>query len=103
MSYFAQQVLSSKTDSKKLWKVLNQAANRNSRNTIPTYMHDVNDILLTDPTEIANTFNSYFSKAVGSIKKRVVHNDLDFDTLQMLPTILPPLRLGKTLSLAPKN
>ena len=81
-SYFAQQVLSSKNDSKKLWKVLNQAVNRNSKNTIPTYVRDDNDKLLTDPTEIANAFNSYFSNVVGTINKGVVHNDPDFDTLQ---------------------
>ena len=81
-SYFAQQVLSSKNDSKKLWKVLNQAVNRNSKNTIPTYVRDDNDKLLTDPTEIANAFNSYFSQVVGTINNGVVHNDPDLDTLQ---------------------
>ena len=97
-SYFAQQVLSSKNDSKKLWKVLNQAANRNSKNIIPTYVRHDNDILLTDPTEIAKTFNSYFSQVVGTINKGIVHNDPDFDTLQILPPNLLPLSLGKTLS-----
>ena len=81
-SYFTQQVLSCKNDSRKLWKVLNQAVNHNSKNTIPTYVRDDNDKLLTDPTEIANAFNSYFSQVVGTINKGVVHNDPDFDTLQ---------------------
>ena len=81
-SYFAQQVLSSKNHSKKLWKVFNQAANRISKNTIPTYVRDDNDKLVTGHTEIANAFNSYFSHVVGAINKGVVHNDRDFDTVQ---------------------
>ena len=65
--------------------------------------HD-NDILLADPTEIANAFNSYFSKVVRTINKGAVHNDPDFDILQILPPILPPLSFGKTLSSAvPQN
>ena len=67
-------------------------------------MCDDNDILLTDPTEIANAFNSYFSQVVRTIYKGAVHNDRDFDTLQILPPILPPLSLGETRSSAvPQN
>ena len=74
--------MSSNNDSTKLWKVLNQAANRISKNAIPTYVRDDNDELLTDPTKIAKPFNSYFFQVVGTIYKGTVHNDPDFDTLQ---------------------
>ena len=71
----------------------------NFKNTIPTYVRDDDDELLTDPTEIANAFNSYFAQVMGTIKG-VVHNDLDFDALQQfvadrLPTgcqfTIPPV------------
>ena len=53
---------------RKIWKGINQIVNiKTKSNESPTCLTDQNDQTITDPTEISNNFNNYFSTIADSI------------------------------------
>lgn len=62
---YYEQLLTNQTDPRKLWKTINNAVGRKSFNENAIHKILNNQIELTNPTEIANTFNNRFFVEIG--------------------------------------
>ena len=51
-----------KNDAPKTWSLINSIMNRTKKNAKQPDTIEAHDILLSDPLQIANAFNSYFAK-----------------------------------------
>ena len=57
-------------DSKKLWKVLNDAMGRNKMAKTPSFI-EMNGGFITKPSDIANYFNNYFLSKVNTLRNEM--------------------------------
>ena len=65
---------------KKTWELINHLMNRGGRHSFPCAFFNTNGQILTSPTEIANSFNAYFSNIGNELAKKITPNNLDFRT-----------------------
>ena len=66
-SYFAKY----KNDAPKTWSLINSIMNRTKKNSQQPDTIEANDILLSDPLQIANAFNSYFVNIRPNLAKKL--------------------------------
>ena len=75
--YYADQLTLYKHDMKNTWKVINHALNKTKTSTlIPQLRLDDRDI--TDPDDIAESFNSYFSRIGESLAQTIPNSNKKF-------------------------
>ena len=65
-------------NAKNTWKGIKSIININSIMKIGPNSHMVNDDLISDPKEIANTFNNYFFSIAKDLQGKIYHNGQDF-------------------------
>ena len=75
-SYY-QSKIDNSTDSRALWKTINQVLNRKSKDTEITEI-EVNKKSITDQKEIANLFNNYFTSIGPSMSVKLAPSQFDF-------------------------
>lgn len=66
--YFQKRISDSGTDSKRMWKVLNEIMGKKS--TCASSV-ELNRVYLTEPTQIANYFNDYFVNEVSKLREKM--------------------------------
>lgn len=76
--YFEQKINESQGDPKQLWSVLNESMNRNTSKQSEINKVNVNGSTLTDPTDIANEFNDFFSSIGQKISSNIPKTSADF-------------------------
>ena len=65
-------------DLKKTWKGIKSIINIKTNNSfIPTSIMSNNEII-SEPTEVADKFNHYFSSIAGKLQAKIYQNDFDF-------------------------
>ena len=83
--HYANMFYKSKNDSKKTWKQINDLLS--SRNQYKQHNYDeTNDSILTDHTDIANNFNSYFTN-IGPNLANNINNVNPINPLSYLNTL----------------
>ena len=80
-NYFKREIYQNKHDSRKLWKLMKDAADLNKNKATPNKILDNTD-LITDPKKIANIFNSHFSQIANTIINETAHHQPNFDALR---------------------
>ena len=70
-SYFESKLHENQKDPKATWKFLNEAINRLSSKSSNIDEVKVNDRVITDPVEIANNFNTFFSSIAKEIGDKI--------------------------------
>ena len=65
--YYSEKIDSSKHDPKSLWKTINRKQSKNS--SIDSIL--VNNLKISNPTEMANGFNDFFSNIAGNITNSI--------------------------------
>ena len=73
--YYKEQFDSNKGDSRQSWKVINDALGRNSKCSKNSDRLLVGDSIVTDPKEIADCFNSYFSNMGKNLASKFVESN----------------------------
>ena len=109
--YYNLQLKNSKNDIRKTWSVINQLLNRkNKTNSITSIIYNDNEI--TDPIEIANTFNTYYrNAAINKITKpsnnnsfkQYLQKDICFPNSFSLKKIYPEDTWSYIKSIPPKT
>jgi hypothetical protein len=92
--YYCENLYKAKKNPKKTWDLLNEALNRSS---VPPKIEKLkcNGQTVSDPTEIANTFNKFFTDAGVGIANSV--NDTYLSPKQFLgDRLAPEFQLGTT-------
>ena len=80
-NYFKREIYQNKHDSRKLWKLMKDAADLNKNKATPNKILDNTD-LITDPKKIANIFNSHFSQIANTVIKESTHHQPNLDALR---------------------
>ncbi len=81
-NYYADKLKEFKHNSKQTWNVLNNILGRNNKPTIASQFK-LNNIQVSDPTLIANGFNSYFVNVGSNLAREIPPADINFqDFLQ---------------------
>lgn len=93
-NYFQNAIIKAGKDGRKIWSVLKEALNIN-KNKIDTEHLLINNVKITDPIEIANQFNLYFTTLGTSLLDQIPitnRNYYDFLPTRIDDTIfIPPL------------
>ena len=66
-----------KNNMKESWKIINQLIKKKKQYKLPTYF-EINNEHISDNTEIANTFNTFFNNIGPDVYKKIPHTDKDF-------------------------
>ena len=69
--YFETEINKNQKDPKAMWKLLNESINRSSSKSCVINEINVNGLNLTDPTEMANEFNIFFSQIAHKIRSTI--------------------------------
>ena len=84
--YYANKLDSTKGNMKGLWREINGILGKRKQNVLPDTFTD-GDNLLSNPLEIANTFNEYFTDIGSSLANKIPPTDTHFtDSLHNLNT-----------------
>lgn len=100
-NYYINKIATAKNDSKKIWKIMNEAANvTKSKNKIKNIISENNDIL-THSTDIADSFNDYFSTIGEKMRKRVKRTNRTYKAEVTNPNtlFLTPVRSQELIEL----
>ena len=71
VSYFESQLKINQKDPKAVWKILNESLNRVSSKSSFLREISVDGKLITEPIEIANSFNTFFSEIANNIRAKI--------------------------------
>ena len=71
VSYFESQLKLNQKDPKTVWKILNESLNRVSAKSSILKEISVDGKLITEPIEIANSFNTFFSEIANNIRAKI--------------------------------
>lgn len=76
-NYYAEKLDACKYDAKRTWNVLNQILNRHNKTKQSTTIN-INDSPITDPSVIANHFNSYFVNVGPNLASKIPPTNSSF-------------------------
>ena len=71
VSYYESQLKLNQKDPKIVWKILNESLNRVSNKSSLMREISVDGKLITEPIEIANSFNTFFSEIAKNIRAKI--------------------------------
>ncbi len=63
---------------KETWKILNNLLGRNKRANLPDFLTDKKGKKITDPTEIANNFNDFFTNIGTKLADQITPPDNEY-------------------------
>ena len=92
--HFTQKLENSKGNTELMWKTINTLLNKQNSHSTDEFI--VNDHKLSDPKQIANSFNTYFTNIGANLASNIPNNNRNFS--QYLPRIN-----NKSLFLNPTN
>ena len=76
-AHYQNYFLSNATNVKNTWKVINKIININNKcKTSPSSLMVINK-LISDPSEVANSFNEYFSTVADKLQSNIYHIGCD--------------------------
>ena len=99
--YFESELLKNQSNLKKSWSLINQAINRKPKNKshLISFL-TVNNAIITDPLEMANNLNSFFTSAPGQIVSEILQPILQDQAVDQDDNIQdPPLFSFSSLEL----
>ena len=69
--YYQDQLEQNKTNLRKSWSIINSVINRNKKTRIKTESLNINGLKTSDPAEIVNFFNHYFTNIGLTLDKKI--------------------------------
>jgi hypothetical protein len=69
--YYQDQLEQNKTNLRKSWSIINTVINRNKKARLKTESLNINGVKSSDPAEIANFFNHYFTNVGLALDKKI--------------------------------
>ena len=80
--YINNQLIKTGTDSKKMWKLMNNTLNVNHKNSVNIHKLKNNNKIITNDKEIAITFNDYFINVAENLQRKIpIQNSLINDSI----------------------
>ena len=74
--YYDDLIFKSKNKTKTTWKIIKKETGNNCQNR--TKSLKINNTILNNPQEIANTFNNYFSTVTDTVIRNTIKDNNDF-------------------------
>jgi hypothetical protein len=76
-TYYEEQLIKYKQNSKMIWNTLNELLNKPKKNTTlsKTFIERNSSNIIDDPKTIANNFNEYFINVGPNLVNKIKHND----------------------------
>ena len=78
LQYYTSVLSNNKTDTKKMWSILKEAIGKQNNKTSVTTSFFINGINVTDKSQIANSFNDYFSQIGENTSQNVPISKYNF-------------------------
>jgi hypothetical protein len=75
--YYRDQLRLNQNNLKKSWEIINQAINRKKKKRVKTEFISINNIKSSDPAEIAEYFNKYFTNIGRTLDKKILRTNTD--------------------------
>ena len=75
--FFLARINSAKSDTKKTWKLINELSSRKVHEPVNVKSIKQDDTEITNPYDIANAFNTYFTTIGDSLANELPHSDIN--------------------------
>ena len=97
LQYYTSVLSNNKTDTKTMWSILKEAIGKQNNKTSVATSFSINGINVTDKSQIANSFNDYFSQIGGNTSQMFPHPNIIANTICEIHFQIEPIITATTV------